>query len=227
MVSCRFALRNPQYRVTTKVYLLIILFCVVFATAFLSAPFMGAGWGWDADNAAGFAALAGMLYLSSPGEARRDLRTHEWLGTAVLAVAAIHASWFLLVDAAAVEYIRPGAPLYMWSGIAALMLFAMLVLLARLPTRMTAHKSYGSFRWWHRLIAFAGLAGALHHIIASGFYLQTWYQAALLVFFCLGVVLVRRVPRGEGQSAPVSVPGFLLVSGAGIALFTLVRNVAP
>ena len=207
--------------------MLCMLFCAILATAFLSAPLMGAGWAWDADNALGFAALAGMLYLSSPGEARRDLRIHEWLGIAVLAVAVAHGLWFLLFDAAAVEYIKPGAPLYMWTGIAAVILFAVLVLLARLPTRKSAHKSYSSFRWWHRLVAFAGLAGALHHIIASGFYLQTWYQAALLIVIAFAAVLLRRVHAMARQSAPASVTGFLLASGVCVVVFTFVRNATP
>lgn len=208
-------------------YTLSILLCVILATASVDSPLMGAGWSWDADNALGFAALAGMLYLSSPGEARRDLRTHEWLGIAVLAVAVLHGLWFLLVDAAALEYIKPGAPAYMWTGIGAIVLFATLVWLARLPTRRSAHRTYGSFRWWHRLIAFGGLAGALHHIIASGFYLRTWYQAFLLVFIAAGAVFLRRTHGSRKQPAQASVTGFLLVSFVGVAIFTVVRNVAP
>jgi hypothetical protein len=205
---------------------LTILFCIILVAAFLSAPLMGAGWAWDADNALGFGALAGMLYLSSPGEARLDLRTHEWLGIAVLAVTAAHALWFLLADAAAVEYIKPGAPAYMWTGIAALGLFAILVVLARLPTRKRAHRTYGSFRWWHRAIAFGGIAAALHHIIASGFYLHTWYQAALLVGIALGA-MIRRPGSAVYGGRSASVTGFLIVCCAGAFLFAAIRNVTP
>ena len=127
---------------------LAAFFAAVWLITFLAAPTMGSGWAWDADNALGFAALVGMLYLTTPGGARRDVRTHEWVGYTVLAIALVHAGWFLLADGAAVEYIKPAAPAYMWTGIGSFLFLTLLVVLAVMPTRLKAHKSYEAFRQW-------------------------------------------------------------------------------
>lgn len=183
---------------------------------------MGAGWSWDIDNGLGFAALAGMLFLSMPGGAQRDVRRHEWLGYTVLAVVLIHALWFLLADGAAIEYIRPGAPAYMWTGIIGLVLFAVLVVLAAMPARMSVHKTYTVFRYSHQFTAIAGIAFVLHHVIASGFYLRTFYQAALLILLTLVVIFGR---RARAQSSSRLTPaGFVTISGLGAIAFAAIRN---
>lgn len=196
----------------------------IFVVAFLSAPTMGAGWAWDADNALGFAALAGMLYLTLPADFRRDGRKHEMLGYAVLAVALAHAFWFLLFDDAAVEFIKPGAPDYMWLGVASLVLLFILVSLAALPTRWKAHKNYPAFKYWHQVIAIFAIASALYHIVVSDFYLDTWYQKALIVVLACVVTFNRTLRIEVRQFSVVSVTGFLAASLVGATLFAAVRN---
>ena len=185
---------------------------------------MGAGWAWDADNALGFAALAGMLFLCIPGGARRSVSAHQSAGYAVLALTLIHALWFLLDDGAAVEFIKPDAPAYMWTGIIGIVLLCVLVVLAMMPTRLTAHRSYQTFRKWHQITAFIAIACMLHHTIASGFYLRTWWQAVLLPVFALVAMFGRGIWGTLGQSPRVTPRNLLAISFIGAVVFTGIRN---
>ena len=120
--------------------MLVILstLAVIFLIPFLAAPTMGAGWFWDAGNAMGFAAFAGLLYLTITSNRRLDVRAHQLLGYAVLFLALLHAFWFLLGDAAVVEYIKPDAPDYMWLGVVGLLFLGVLIAVALLPDLMPA-----------------------------------------------------------------------------------------
>ena len=75
---------------------LVATILAVFAVTFLASPTMGAGSFWDAGNAFGFAAFAGLLYLTITSSRRLDVRAHQLLGYAVLSTAVLHAFWFLL-----------------------------------------------------------------------------------------------------------------------------------
>ncbi len=112
---------------------LIATLAVVFATTLLATPTMGAGWFWDTGNAIGFAAFGGLLYLTITSVRRPDVRAHQVLGYGVLVVAVAHAFWFLLGDAAAVEFLKPGAPDYMWLGVVSLLALGILMTVALLP----------------------------------------------------------------------------------------------
>lgn len=206
---------------------LLLLLGAVLAISFLDAPVLGSGWAWDADNGLGFAAFAAVLFLSVQGTAQRNVRLHEVLGYTVLVVAVVHALWFLLFDAAAVEYLRVGAPAYMWTGLAALILLVLLVLIAMLPARFALHKSYKAFRLVHRGIAIAGVCLALHHMIASGFYLRTWYQGVLLVLLAVAVLCGPRLRGSLMPPAKLTPGGLVVISIVGAVLFTLIRNFGP
>ena len=133
---------------------LLATFSAVFLITFLAAPTMGAGWFWDAGNAFGFAAYSGLLYLTVTSSRRLDVRAHQVLGYGVLLVAAVHAYWFMLGDAAVVEFMKTGAPDYMWHGIVGTILLGVLITVARLPDRLRVHKDYAAFRYWHRVLAY-------------------------------------------------------------------------
>ena len=155
---------------------LLITLSVVYLITFLAAPTMGAGWFWDVGNSWGFAAFAGLLYLTITSSRRLDVRAHKLLGYAVLFLALLHAFWFLLGDAAAVEFMKPGAPGYMWLGMAGLLLLGVLITVALVPDRMRVHKDYPAFKYWHRVIAIATIASVTYHIVLSSFYLAAWYR---------------------------------------------------
>ncbi|MEM9532306.1 MAG: ferric reductase-like transmembrane domain-containing protein [Pseudomonadota bacterium] len=206
---------------------LVSLFAAITAITFLSAPGLSSGWFWDAGNALGFCALAGLVYLSMPGAPRRDLRRHEAVGYAVLTVSVLHGLWFLLGDAAAVEWIKPGAPLSMWTGIGGLIALTALIFLAVMPTRMKVHRRYGVFVRWHRVIAWIAAAGVVHHIVATGFYVHTRLQALLLISLVALAALIR--PWWvRNRTGPINLPAagpFLVVvlTLVTTAVFTTLR----
>jgi predicted ferric reductase len=196
----------------------------VFLLTFLAAPTMGAGWFWDAGNGLGFAAYAGLLYLTITSSRRLDVRAHQVFGYAVLLLALLHAFWFLLGDAAAVEFIKPGAPDYMWLGVAGLLLLGFLITVALIPDRLRVHKDYPAFKYWHRVLAIVTIACITYHIVVSDFYLATWYQAALFVTLAVAVSFGRMYWIRLGQLPIASVSIYLLLSVMLTAAFAAVRN---
>ena len=204
----------------------ISLFAALFLITFLSAPVMGAGWAWDADNALGFCSLGGILYLTTPLNFRANGQQHELLGYAVLLMVLAHAFWFLLRDPVLLQYLKPGAPVYMWAGLAAAVLLLLLVSLSVLPLRRKLHKGHASFRYWHIVLGITCVAAATYHILGSGFYLSTWYQKILFVGLVLGMIASRQRSTGKKPCRPMTLSTFLVLSAAGVVLFTLVRNVS-
>jgi len=196
----------------------------VFLITLLGAPAMGAGWFWDTGNGIGFAAFAGLLYLTITSNRRLDVRAHQILGYFVLALAVGHAFWFLLGDATAVEFIKIGAPDYMWLGIVSLLAFIVLIMTANLPDRMQVHKNYTSFKYWHRVLTIVVIGGAAYHIVVSNFYLATWYQAALFALISLAVCLGRAYWVKLGQIVIASPAAYLVLSSVLIIAFVGLRN---
>jgi len=186
---------------------------------------MGAGWFWDAGNGLGFAAFAGLLYLTVTSVRRLDLRRHQQLGYGVLALAAAHAFWFMLGDGAVVEFMKPGAPDYMWHGIASIMLLGFLITVALVPDRFRVHRDYPAFRYWHRVVAVATIATATYHIVASNFYLGAWYQAALFAGLAVTVAFGRTLWVRLANLPVASVPAYVSMSLLFAALFAALRNI--
>ena len=197
---------------------------VVFLITFLAAPTMGAGWFWDTGNGIGFAAFAGLLYLTITSNRRLDVRAHQIIGYAVLLLVVGHAFWFLLGDATAVEFIKFGAPDYMWLGIVSVVLLAILITTAIVPDRLRVHKDYPSFKYWHRVLTIAMIASAAYHVVVSNFYLDAWYQAGLFVLISIAVCLGRAYWIKLGQIAIVSPVVYVALSVAMAVAFAGLRN---
>jgi len=197
---------------------------VVFLITFLAAPTMGAGWFWDTGNGIGFAAFAGLLYLTITSNRRLDVRAHQIIGYAVFLLVVGHAFWFLLGDATAVEFIKLGAPDYMWLGIVSVVLLAVLITTAIVPDRLRVHKDYPSFKYWHRVLTISMIASAAYHVIVSNFYLDAWYQAGLFVFISIAVCLGRAYWIKLGQIAIVSPVIYVALSVAMAVAFAGLRN---
>jgi len=203
---------------------LVVTLAVVFVVTFLAAPTMGAGWFWDTGNAIGFAAFGGLLYLTITSVRRLDVRAHQVLGYGVLVVAVVHAFWFMLGDAAAVEFLKPGAPDYMWLGVVSLLSFGILMTVALVPDRFRIHKDYPSFKYWHRLVAIVTLASGTYHIVVSNFYLGAWYQGVLFVLVVVAVASARPFWVKLGQIRIATNATYILVSVIFGALFVAIRN---
>lgn len=174
----------------------------------------------------GFAAFGGLTYLTitSKSNQRLDIRAHQLLSYGVLLVATAHAFWFLLGDGAIKEYLKPGAPGYMWLGVISLLSLAVLVLIAHMPDRMRVHTSYSAFRYWHRIVAIAAIVAAAYHIVASQFYLGTWYQAALFSTLTIAALFGRTQWARLGPFPIATNASYIFVSAIFGALFVALRN---
>lgn len=203
--------------------LLRALICV-FGISFLANPRLGGGWFWDLGNGLGFAAFAGMLYVAIAGARPQGVRPHQSLSYLVLAVTAAHAFWILLGDAVAVEYIRPGAPAYMWSGVASMILLSIVITISLPPDRLSLHGKHKVFKYWHQVLSVIAIGAAAYHIIASGFYLSTWYQALLLASIALLTCFARPLWLGLVRPPFVNNIGYLIVSVLLVAAFATIRN---
>ncbi len=185
---------------------------------------MGAGWFWDAGNALGFATYAGLLYLTITSSRRLDVRAHQVLGYGVLFVAILHVFWFLLGDGAVVEFMKVGAPDYMWHGIVSFLLLGYLITVALVPDRFKVHRDYPSFKYWHRVLAIIAIGTATYHIGVSNFYLGTWYQGLLFALLATAVAFGRPWWIRLGQLPIASTTAYVVVSIAFAAAFTVARN---
>lgn len=185
---------------------------------------MGAGWFWDAGNAIGFAAFAGLLYLTITSSRRLDVRKHQVLGYGVLMVAAAHVFWFLLGDAAVVEFLKVGAPDYMWHGVVAFLLLGVLIIVALVPDRFRIYQDYPAFKYWHRVLAIITIGTATYHVVVSNFYLGTWYQALLFVLLAIGAAFGRQYWTRFGQLPITGSAVYIMVSIAFGLVFTAIRN---
>jgi hypothetical protein len=212
-------------RILRRVRVLLVIFAAVFGVTFLAAPLVGDDWFWDAGNGVGFAAYAGLLYLTITSTQRIDVRAHQVLGYGVLFVAVAHAFWFMLGDGVVVEFVKIGAPDYMWHGIVSVLLLGILITVALVPDRLKVHRNYPGFRYWHRVIAVATIATATYHIVVSNFYLGAWYQWSLFVALAAAVAFGRPLWSGLGRIPIVTPAVFVLVSLAFATVFSAIRNI--
>jgi hypothetical protein len=202
------------------------LVVLVFGLTFLSGPTPGGGWFWDLGNGIGFLAFAGLLFQMIPVRGRAAMDAHEGLGYGVLALVLLHGFWFLAGDAAVHVYLQWGAPPHMILGLAAVLALAVLTVLARMPDRLTRHRSYRSFRDLHRTLALVVAGAAALHVVLSRFYLaglaQALLFAALTLTMCLGRSGWDRVTLRT--TAPLA--GFLALGAVAVGLFAAIRTLA-
>ena len=153
------------------------------------------------------------------------MRAHQVFGYAVLGVAVLHALWFLLGDAAAVEFVKIGAPDYMWLGIVGLLLLFVLVTIALVPDRLRVHKDYPAFRYWHRILAITTVASCTYHIVVSNFYLASWYQSLLFVVVAILATSFRVYWIKLGQIKIATPTAYVAISILITTLFSAIRNI--
>ena len=197
----------------------------VLLVTLLATPTLGAGWLWDIGSGLGFVAFAGLLHLSASRGRGFDLRAHQSLGFAVLGVATAHAYWFLLSDAVVIEYVKPGAPVYMWMGIATFVSLTVTIFVSLPKYRPGLHGRAATFGLWHRVLALVTIVGAGYHIVASGFYLNTAYQIVLFLVLTL-IVLWRGSQRTDRGNAVTRQTWrkYLAIGTLCVLVFASIRN---
>lgn len=203
---------------------LAIIIALVFVVSFLSLPRNGGGWFWDFGNGVGFLAFAGLLFQMIPPPRARQGRRHELLGYWVLGASIVHAFWFLVGDGTVRFYLMPGAPVYMWLGLAALITMAVLAVIARMPDRRRVHRKFQTFRQMHRALGMFAVATVFLHIVLSGFYLPSWPQIVLLALVAGAACFGRQASAWLGAQTSPSRIGFLAAGVVALGAFVLIRN---
>ncbi|MBN7795299.1 hypothetical protein [Parahaliea mediterranea] len=204
--------------------LLVTMFAAVYAMTFIATPSLGAGWFWDIGNGIGFAAFGGLLFLTVSSGRPLNVRSHQRTGYILLFIAMAHAFWFLLGDAALSQYLKPGAPGYMWLGLFSLALLAAMITVALPTDRQRLYPDHSKFHYWHRLMAKSTIAAATYHILASGFYLNNGYQKALFAGLALFALIGRPALTRLFHPAATSPFSVLLLCIVMTLLFAAARN---
>lgn len=201
----------------------VAIFTFVVLIAFAHQPLVGGGWTWDAANAFGLAAYCGLLILALGIRGANARKPHEALGYAALALCFAHGYLMILTDAALGSYLRPGAPLYMWAGVIALLAVAFLVVSARQPDRSRIHRNYASFHRTHLLVSYVALTVGGYHILASGFYFSTPVETALAAAGTAAFITFRKkIPPGLAR--PPSLAAFAALAIVATIAFVLIRD---
>lgn len=204
--------------------ILALIVGLVFLISFVGVSRVGGGWFWDLGNGLGFLALAGLLFQMIPYARAGETVLHQRLGDWVLAVALLHAFWFLVGDGAVRVYLQPGAPAAMWFGLVALVGLAVLTVLARMPDRARVHPRFRTFRNVHRVLGFTVVAGAGLHVVLTGFYLSRWWQTLILGLVALAACFGRRQWARLGRPPVATGPAYLIVGALALGSFVLARN---
>lgn len=161
------------------------LYCFLLpVTGVLLGDRHAAGWLWDWANGFGFAAFGGLIYLSLQGRQRNLQLTHKYFSYVVIALLAVHIGMLLALDYLVLDYVLPGAPLYMWSGVLALTLLLFIVISAIPGNRKRSYRDLSAFRRWHKPLSWLLIATVVYHLIGSGFYIRSPLQ-----WFALGLLL--------------------------------------
>jgi hypothetical protein len=205
---------------------------VVLGLSWIYRP-VGAGVSWDALNAPGFVALAAIFALhvddlrnGSTGPVRESWAQHAWLGHTALALVVAHAVGLLLYDPIVLEYLTPGAPAYMWAGVAATLVLAAGVWSARMPQRLRLFGNRDRFRRLHRGLGAGVVVLSVWHVAGSGFYLGHALVNATLVALATWITVApRTLDRSIGRVAPeLGRWSALAVATVLAALHTTLRN---
>ncbi len=182
-----------------------------------------AGWLWDWANGFGFATLGGLVYLSLQGRRSNLQLTHKNFSYAVIALLAAHIVVLLLIDSLVLDYVMPGAPLYMWSGVLALLLLLFIVISAVPGNRKRSFYDGYAFRRWHKPLSWLLIASVIYHLVGSGFYIRSlpqWFALALL----FTPLLVPKEYDGRVALRAYSPLGFLTAGIAASALLSISLN---
>ena len=204
---------------------IIGVFSAVLIISFIAGPTLSAGWSWDFGNGLGFSALAGLICLGLIAPKLCGIKSHQWMGYITVLIILLHALWFLLGDAVAVQYILPGAPAYMWSGVLAFVLVVFLLVIALPSYRYRAHQQHEAFRRWHLWLSILTLVATLYHMVGSGFYIRSWLHYGSLLIVVLIAYRCAHCVRENAASSPRPTDVFAITGLLGALLFTVVRNI--
>jgi hypothetical protein len=192
--------------------LFLVLAIGLPAISALGGAWVGAGWVWDAANAAGFVAAALLIYLHVETGAARSRpaahaafysRLHNNVALLALVFVAVHVVALLVDDATTFEYWKLSAPHYMLAGIVAIVLMTVVTATAYTKPRRALFTTPARFRRVHGIASLVLTLLVAWHIAGSAFYFDTTFKAALCVI-ALVVLPTWWVRRSADHPRPAS-----------------------
>jgi hypothetical protein len=184
---------------------------------------------WEAANAFGFIAFSGILVLMANGYSKSGYsHFHRWFGIVIFVSMLIHALWFLIEDATVLEYLLPGAPVYMVLGISALLISVLITASSFKRPAKVSYVNARTFRYWHNWQAILILVLSALHIAMSGFYFRaTWQWVLITALSILCFVLPAptiSAKKGERRQSLISLTLLSLASFIAIIAFIFLRS---
>ena len=226
--------------------LLLAIAVGLLVTTALGGGWAGAGFGWDAANAVGFAAAALIVFLHVETGAARNRpaahaafhsKLHANVAALALGLAVVHVLALVADDRLTLEYWKLSAPPYMLTGFVALFAMVAIVASAYPRPRRAVFDSPQRFRRIHGVASLVLTALVAWHVTGSALYLDTRVKQTLFVAAFVGVPawlslrpaferpLIDVPPRAAGEARRETVwIGAALLAVA--AAFTLLRNVS-
>src|SRR5262245_10335413 len=182
------------------------------AISALGGAWVGAGWIWDAANAAGFVAAALLIFLHVETGAARSRptahagfysRLHKNLALLALAFVLVHVFALLIDDPTTFEYWKLSAPHYMLAGIVAIVLMAAVTASAYTKPRRLVFVTATRFRRIHGVASLLLTLLVAWHIAGSALYFDTTFKAVLCVVALIALP-AWWVRRSAATARPVS-----------------------
>jgi len=173
---------KPEFSLAVSLFLILLLpYSIVFL---FSAPSAGILWDWA--NALGYSAVGICLWLfiySGRSHYHRDI------GYLALLLIALHILLLLINEPLLIEHLKLSAPWYMLSGLAAVVLMALLVISSLAQFRTPFWSSYAVFQQSHKWLSISICMLIGLHLMGSNYYLNGVWVKVFLALITLVIVV--------------------------------------
>jgi hypothetical protein len=176
---------------------------------------------WELGQVLGLSAVAGCLMLCvlavRPRAAASDgfaLRTHEFLGWAVLVAAVLHVGLLLKADPRLIEHLKLTAPRYELAGMLGLIGLVFLTLPAVAAVRRRLWRRHRNFQLLHVAAACLVVLALAMHVLATARYVRGPWHVIAYILLSGAVLLALLRTRWRRPSGPLPArPSAALVFG--------------
>ena len=198
-VTARGGLQSRMLKMVLAVVLYLVLICLPLILLFIGPTPKGTGFWWDFSMGLGFAALAmlGLQFvltarfgrLAAPFGTDIIYFFHRWAATGAVVLILAHYGILRIAYGEALGSAAPqDSPWYMAAGRAALLVFILLIVSSWFRKQLRIE-----YDWWrltHGVLAMAGMALALGHILGVGYYSSVPSQRILWIGYTALWVLI-------------------------------------
>ena len=157
-----------------------------------------ANFGWELAQILGWAGTLGCLALCAMPVRPRDavpptlltLRRHTDVGWAVLILATFHGAGLLMSDRRVIEYLKFTAPPYQWAGVAALLLWLVVVVSSLPDVRRRLWATHRGFQSTHVVSGCLLLVLVSVHVVVTNRYVTGLGRRTWFLLVAIGALLM-------------------------------------